>query len=182
MRWLDQRIDSFIRWVRDHPDTVTLPIGPNTDDPTTMRYFVWKRNPYFNCYLHNFRHSDEEHLHDHRMFNISIVLEGGYAEELFCSNPAHKTKLPRIYIRPIRRLRPRFRFAGTPHRVTMYKDDQGNDKQCWSLFFGFKHVRNWGFWCPGDGYSTKWVPFEQYTSSVDPLHPDYGKVGKGCGE
>jgi hypothetical protein len=186
-------IDGFVRRVRDaHPPGIDpknpIMIGGTPDEagflrnPTYWRWFVWKRNKFINCYLHNFRRDDEEDLHDHRMINISIVLSRiGYEEDLYCIKPVEGRQLPRIYRHKVKFLRPRIRLPSTPHRVVLYKDAEGRPIPIWSLFIGFPHWRNWGFWCPGNG-SARWVGYETYTLGDDPTVSSYGTPGRGCGE
>jgi hypothetical protein len=77
-------IDKFIHRVRTRGNVVGIGFA---DDPTYHRYFVIPRNRFLNVYLHRFRHSDFEHLHDHRMANISIILKGYYYEQRFVKQP-----------------------------------------------------------------------------------------------
>src|SRR4051794_32307183 len=60
------------------PDFV---IGPNSDDPYVRRWWIIPRNRFFNIYLHQFLHSDEDRaLHDHPWINCSILIDGEYIE------------------------------------------------------------------------------------------------------
>ena len=180
MNWIDRKIDNWIKRIRDDPTIKKIPIGGDTN-PTYWRWFVFPRNPLFNVYLHNFLKDDEEDLHDHRMMNVSIVLQGGYREEYYIEKPREGEPLPPTNYRKVRRLIPRIRFPSTPHRVILYRNDQGRAMSCWSLFVGGPHWRDWGFWCPGNG-RTRWVPWQEYIGEVSPTDPRYGTVGKGCGE
>lgn len=189
MNWLDRRIDNFIRRIRDNPNTKKIPIGPNPDDPTYWRYFVIRRNRFLNLYLHNFRQDDEEHLHDHRMLNISFPLQGDYFEERFVCKPTPGYPLPDTRRIPVRNRRPFIRLPSTPHRVVLRRDDAGNPLAMWSLFIGFPHTRDWGFWCPGKPRTPErssqchWVPWQQYvTPESHPENVGYGQAGQGCGE
>jgi hypothetical protein len=167
MNWLDRRIDNFIQAIRDS-DRVPLPIGP-ADDPTYFRWFVIPRNRWFNVYLHCFRHSDEEHLHDHRMFNISFILQGWYMEERFAWRPVEGLPLPFTRLTTLWSRRPKFRLPSTPHRVVL---PSGNT--VWSLFIGFPQIRTWGFWLPNNG-SARWVPYTHYVANPDPTSQGYGR-------
>lgn len=180
MKWLARRIDDFIRSVRDNPKTEKIPVGP-VDDPTYWRYFVIKRNRWLSLYLHNFRHDDEENLHDHRAVNISWILQGSYYEERFIERPLRFLPLPSL----TRRFRPQYsitiRLPSTPHRVVLPRNLEGRPMPCWSLFIKFPDVRNWGFWCPGKtGTSAFWRPYEKYVSLDDPTAVGYGQRGRGC--
>jgi hypothetical protein len=191
MKWLDRRIDDWIKKIRDS-DRKKIPIGGDTN-PTYWRWFVIPRNRFCNVYLHNFLRDDEEDLHDHRMINISVVLQGEYMEQLFVKPPQSGMPLPGLTSRCVRRLRPRFRLPSTAHRVVLFKQDN-KPIPIWSLFIGLPHWRDWGFWCPGvvmtrraDGRpvhrgNARWVPWQEYIGDVSPTDPRYGMVGKGCGE
>jgi hypothetical protein len=205
MSWADRQIDAFIRRTRDaHPvgvdphnpiaiggkKVLVAPVLPGAgsnevgasfkiENPTYWRWYVWPRNRFVNCYLHNFLRDDEEDLHDHRMVNISVVLSPiGYREELYCVKPVEGMPLPRTYLKRVEYLRPRLRLPSTPHRVVLWKAD-GKPQAIWSLFLGFPHWRNWGFWCPGN-LSARWVPWETYVLGDDPTSSDYGTKGRGC--
>lgn len=173
MNWLDRKINDFICRVRDNPKIMKVAVGP-ADDPTYHRWFVIPRNPFFNIYLHRFRHSDAEDLHDHRMANISIILQGSYCEQRFVRKPVVGKPLPDTRIIPVFRLRPFFRRAATPHRVVLTGDIVGMPSPVWSLFIGFPHVRNWGFWMVYHGIAC-WIPHQAYVSDTDPLSAGYGQ-------
>jgi len=59
------------------PDFV---IGPS-EMPYLRRWWIIPRNRFFNIYLHQFLHSDDDRaLHDHMYINLSILLRGRYIE------------------------------------------------------------------------------------------------------
>lgn len=178
MTFLERRIENLIKRIINDPNTKRIPIGPVLD-PTYWRWFVWPRNRWINAYLHNFRHDDVEHLHDHRAFNISFLLQGRYFEERFVGKPKAGFPLPEIE----KRLMPRiiFRMPATPHRVVLDRDANGREISIWSLFIKFPDIRLWGFWCPGNMQS-RWVLFEDYVKGSDPTAIGYGQRGKGCDE
>lgn len=183
MSWLASRADVFIRWVRDHPKTEKIPVGPNIEDPTYWRYFVIRRNRWLNFYLHNFHHDDEENLHDHRAANISFILQGSYYDQRFIERPLEGLPLPSL----VKHFRPQysltFRLPSTPHRVVLPRDDSGREVPCWSLFIKFSDIRDWGFWCAGNRRMCAfWRPFEQYVASTNPTGIGYGQRGRGCGD
>lgn len=184
MRWLDKRIDGFIRRIRDDPerDKNKIFIG-NPGEPTYWRWFVLPRNRVFNVYLHNFLKDDDHDLHDHRASNITIILQGWYYEERFVYPPQAGQPLPPTYRRRVRRLVPFFRLPETPHRVVLRRDTDGEPVPCWSLFIKLPDVRDWGFWCPGVGkVSAKWKPWQEYAATRDASAGIYGIKGKGCDE
>lgn len=170
MRWFDRKIDQFIRRIRDNPAQTPITVGP-PDDPTYHRYFVIRRNRWLNFYLHCFHHDDEEHLHDHRAANISILLQGGYFEERFIWRPVEGYPLPPTTRFQVQSRRILFRRPSTPHRVVLYRDSEGRPIPVWSLFIKFPDVRNWGFWLPG----ALWVPYTEYVADPDPNSSGYGR-------
>lgn len=175
MKWLDRKIDGFIQRVRDDPHVKRIPIGAVADDPDYWRYFVIRRNHFLNIYLHCFRHSDPEDLHDHRMANVTVILQGSYMEERFDYPPVAGQPLPeRSLCKSVRRLRPVFRLPRTPHRVVLYVDEGNKEQQVWSLFIGLPHIRNWGFWREFNGRAC-WVPHQCVVSAFDPEAVGYGQ-------
>jgi hypothetical protein len=174
--FLYRAINTFIHHVKDNPRFHRIPIGGEAD-PTYWRYFVLPCNPFFNVYLHNFLKDDEENLHDHRMMNVTIVLQGGgYYEERFIRKPRAGRPLPATRHRFVPEMCPFPRLPSTPHRVVLRRA-AGHPIPVWSLFIGLPHVREWGFWCAGEG-TARWVPYDRYVASPDPIGPS--KVGLGC--
>lgn len=98
--------------------------------------------------VHRTRRSDHDrHLHDHPWHFVSVILDGGYTEELEIPGAGGVTDR--------RRYRPGdilFRHAGHRHRLEL---EEG--AECWSLVFTSHNVRDWGFWTP-EGF----VPWQQY--------------------
>lgn len=138
------------------PDFV---IGP-TEDPYLRRWWIIPRNRWFNIYLHQMLHDDEDRaLHDHPWWNVSIILRGGYLEV---------TKGVGI---GVYRLRSRtgghviVRSPRAAHRLML-----AGALESWSLFITGPRVREWGFHCPKG-----WVHWEDFT---DPKSK--GEVGRGC--
>lgn len=179
MKWIDRKIDEFIQRIRDSRDPIS--IGDDPKAPTYWRWFVWPRNRFLNLYLHNFLRDDAHDLHDHRMVNISFILQGSYFEERFLAKVVPGATLPRTG----RTVRPQysftFRLPATPHRVVLRRDTYDKPIPSWSLFLGFPHWRNWGFWCPGkDGRSAFWREHEAYAMSANPTESNYGRKGRGC--
>lgn len=137
-------------------------------DPYLRRWWLIPRNRFFNVYLHQFLHSDEDRaLHDHPWINLSILLRGRYIE-----------------VTPGERL---LRDAGaiilrgprSQHRVELISDATvanisailpGFTKECWTLFITGPRLRNWGFHCP-QGF----VPWQDFTA-----RGAKGETGKGC--
>jgi hypothetical protein len=98
--------------------------------------------------VHRTRRSDHDrHLHDHPWHFVSVILEGGYSEEIEVANAGGLTDR--------RRYRPGdvlFRHAEHRHRLEI---EDGGD--CWSLVFTSHNVREWGFWT-----ERGFVPWQQY--------------------
>ena len=137
------------RFFKRPPDFI---IGDNY----LLRWHVIPRNIWFNIYLHNLRHSDEDRaLHDHTWWNISIILKGQYLEI---------TPEGRFY-----RKRGAFilRKPESLHRLEIRPG-----QPAWSLFITGARVREWGFACPKG-----WVHWKDF---CDTTHT--GTVGRGCGE
>lgn len=117
------------------------------------RWWLIPRNRFFNIYLHQFLHSDDDRaLHDHPWFNMSLLLWGSYIEH---------TKLGKLRYTAGNF---KFRMAHTPHRIELI----GNE--CWTLFITGPVIREWGFHCPNG-----WRPWKQFVDDRDS-----GKIGRGC--
>lgn len=130
-------------------------------DPYVERWYVIPRNPVFNIYLHHFLHSDEdEALHDHPWFNLSVLLEGAYIEETIKAGGVHRRnyKQPGSF---------QFRTPWRAHRVELL-----SGLPCWSLFFTGPVIRRWGFHCKNG-----WRYWKDFVSR----RTGGNKRGKGCG-
>jgi len=129
-------------------------------DPYLRRWWLLPRNKWFNVYLHNFIRSDNDIMHDHQYWNISIVLKGFYLEFL------KKDPEPR---RPHVRTRGAivFRRPESAHRIELYPG-----VVAWTLFVTGPRVREWGFHCPKG-----WKRWQDFVADGK-----YGQVGEGCGE
>ncbi len=129
------------------------------DNPYLLRWWVIPRNKVFNIYLHEFRRSDDDRaLHDHPWFNLSLLLEGRYAE--------HTIRAGGVGIR-VERRRGMMKFSApwSAHRVEIYPGER-----CWTLFITGPVLRSWGFHCPHG-----WRHWQEYTDSRDS-----GAIGRGC--
>lgn len=167
-RWMDEKIDQFIRHIRDTRKPVLVD-GDNPLGPIYYRFFVIPRNGWFDIYLHNFIRDDAQDPHDHRMFNISCPLTDWYFEDTFVRRPRLGEPYPAIVRGICGKRRLRFRLPRTPHRVVLQKDVNGKPIPMWSLFIGFPKIREWGFWkkYPDDPSGTVsdralWVWWELY--------------------
>ena len=175
MKWLDRQIDNFIRYVRDSGRFKRIPIGPGgAADPTYWRYFVIPRNRFLNIYLHRFLKDDEEDLHDHRMLNITCILQGSYFEERFAWRPCEGYPLPSTKLIPVEQRRLFARLPTTPHLVVLKRDSDNRSIPIWSLFIGFPQIRTWGFWVRDSDGLALWLPYTAIVADADPTSDGYG--------
>lgn len=159
------RLPSFmIEWLRRKlifgvaasrpPDVV---IG----DDYMRRWFIILRNRFFNIYLHNFIHSDDDRaLHCHPWWNLSCLLDGEYIEHTISAGGVHKKVTYKAGDLKLRR-------GEAAHRVELLPD-----ARCWSLFITGPRYREWYFHC-----RQKMVHWRDFTNPTDS-----SKVGAGCGE
>lgn len=113
------------------------------DDIYLERYYLFlrDRNTFpFNIFLHKFKKSDPDDLHDHPWNYRTIVIKGGYWE----TTPEGK------FWRGVGHYR--FCEARSLHRIELEKD-----VDCWTLFIPGKYKREWGFMT-----NNKWVQWEEY--------------------
>lgn len=141
------------------PDFV---VGPK-DDPYMRRWYLIPRNSFFNIYLHQFHHSDEDRaLHDHPYANVSWIVAGGYWEDTILAGGVHKkTRYEAGSLN--------FRRASAPHRIEI---DEIDAFWTWTIFITGPRVREWGFHC-----SQGWRHWKDFVS-----RDDKGSVGRGCGD
>ena len=107
-------------------------------NPYMYRWVAWKSR-FLRIYVHRILRSDDDRaLHDHISFNASIVLFGGYTEQL-------------------RRRRERrsvcdvvLRWPTTPHRLVI-------ERPVTTIFMLGPKLRNWGFHCDHG-----WVPWQEF--------------------
>lgn len=117
------------------------------------RWWVIPRNKFFNIYLHQFLHSDDDRaLHDHPWWNVSLLLRGMYVEHTIAGRKSYWAGSVR------------FRRPETLHRVELVAGE------CWSLFITGPVIREWGFHC-----SAGWKHWKEFVDDRDT-----GKVGRGC--
>lgn len=133
-----------------------------------LRWWVLPRNRWFNLYLHHMLRDDQdEALHDHPWVNVSIVVAGGYFEQMPSKRRPRSVAsiLPRTVWRKPGSIV--FRRATTPHRLTLpaYGDSSI------SFFVTGPVVREWGFLCPKG-----WVHWKEFVKVV----PGGNDTGRGC--
>lgn len=130
------------------------------------RWWIWRRNRWLNCYLHQFIADDVDPvLHDHPWWSVSIVLRGGYYEITTGPDGTQERKFHGVGSVIIRK--PRF-----AHRIELLRENDKQLKPAWTLFFTGPRIRTWGFHCPSG-----WKSWQDYCEPGNP-----GRVGKGCGE
>ena len=122
------------------------------------RWWVIRRNRFFNIYLHRFWHSDDDRaLHDHPWFNLSYLLKGAYVEHTISAGGVH-------HARRYETGNVKFRLPWAAHRIEI------NEAPVWSLFVTGPVLRTWGFHC-----EKGWRPWQQFVDKTDK-----GSVGRGC--
>lgn len=121
-------------------------------DPYLLRWWVIPRNKWFNIYLHNFKHSDDDRaLHDHMYWNVSVLLRGRYTEHMQDGRTVVRKAGAIILRRP-----------EAAHRIEL------TDGEVWTLFITGPRVREWGFLCPQG-----WRHWKDFCGAP-------GKAGTGC--
>jgi hypothetical protein len=110
--------------------------------------------PWFNIYIHNILHSDEDlHPHDHPWAFISLILWGSYLEEW---RGAYEDWMYRRY----GKLRQDVRSIGSliTHRAKDFHKLTLRTPSVWSLVFTFgKRRPSWGYQTPQG-----WIDFQAY--------------------
>lgn len=146
-------------------------------DPYLYRWWIIPRNKWFNIYLHKMMRDDQPDMHDHPWLNVSIILKGGFIEQVpdkrFARTPFTRvTDLPRVG----RRRRPGaiiFRRATAVHRLVFPANNHPG--YCWTLFLTGPWLRVWGFHCKHG-----WRPWTDYLKPPLPGQPTSGDIGNGC--
>jgi hypothetical protein len=170
-------LDDLQAWARElmasrEPDFV---IG-DPANPYLRRWWLIPRNEYCNVYLHEILRSDDDRAgHDHPWANSSFLIEGEYQEVTYYRN-APWLEMYRIRQRAGDSVR---RFPDDTHRLIIPEGGR-----VVSLFVTGPKVREWGFWCPGDGSDpattssmARWIPWQEFCAPTNK-----GQIGRGCGE
>lgn len=140
-------------------------IGGSQEDPYMRRHWVLPRNFWFNIYIHEIRHDDDDRAeHDHPAWSISLILDVGYNELM--KGISHIRTAGDVI----------FRLAKTHHRLEVLKNADGTVRPAITIFISGPKFHNWGFYCPGF--------FRKYQDFLD---GDYNtgavsKAGRGCGD
>lgn len=110
---------------------------PVTGDPYLVRWSVLT-TPWFGIKVHRILRADwARHRHDHPWWFLSVVVRGGYVEDVLGSH------------RPVRWVN--FKRSGDAHRIVRV------EPATWTLVLTGPRRRRWGFYTL-DG----WVPWDEY--------------------
>jgi hypothetical protein len=97
------------------------------------------QTPLFSIYIHRIHIPDlDEFPHDHPWWFASLVLSGGYTENIYFAQDNLANTRVRIRGRWSLRSMPRHRA----HRITAIKET------LWTLVLTGKHHQSWSFWTP----------------------------------
>ena len=126
--------------------------GERVDEIYLSRYwFLGRQSTRCALMLHRMWKVDHSRCHhDHPWSFWTLILKGGYEEEVTREDGSLRTR----YNRPGTLL---FRPAEHTHRVSGLPN--GN---CWTLVLRFKKRRHWGFW--STKLKGKWIGWQQFVS------------------
>lgn len=127
-------------------------IKSSLDEDYLIRYYVLFKNRLdfipFNIFIHNFKSSDPDDLHDHPWGFFTFILSGGYWEHFEKDGKLVKEwRYPGYY---------QMVDSKYKHRVELEKDIS-----CWTLFIPFKREREWGFYTKND-----WIKNTEYNEYI----------------
>ena len=133
-------------WDPTSPKQTRQHFTPPFKDIDYLERFYILSTPWIGLYLHRFWSDDDDGLHDHPWASASVLLQGGYLEEM----PERQSVPHGPTIIKLRRPRHpwiKFRSATDAHRITIPAD---NREETWSLFIRFSFKRRiWGFYRDG---------------------------------
>lgn len=122
------------------------------------RWWLIRRNPLFNAYLHRFNHDDDARAcHDHPWWSVSCVLSGPMLEVMRGRDGVETIR--DVHIGDVV-----IRSAKAAHRMIVPYPG------ALTLFLTGPRIRTWGFWCPAG-----WRPWQEFVA-----RGDEGRVGRGC--
>ena len=102
------------------------------------------QTPFGGLYLHRIHREDwDRHLHSHPWAFASVVLRGGYREEVCWNSASGEYNLSRPATQ--RPLRPRIMRRDVIHRIVSVKPNT------WTLVLVGRRRDDWGFYVPGRG-------------------------------
>lgn len=107
------------------------------------------------AFLHHFHRGDKDReLHNHPWnYAGGLILAGGYTEERRQKDGSIKTTVHKPGSFNIIR-------GNDFHRVELLDKENG----CWTLFFRYKRVQDWGFW---DRNNDKFTPWREFLGIPD---------------
>ena len=135
----------------------------DSNEPYLIRFYLFlrdRKNFPFNITLHKVLKSDERVLHDHPWNYATLILKGGYWENIpIYSREGNVVGATRVWRGPGHF---RYRKANDLHWLELEKDENGNEIPCWSLFYMGKKAQDWGFlpFVATQGY--RWVNHKKY--------------------
>ena len=165
------RTQRFARWLfarlHEYADNTTpdVAIG-GFDNPYMLRWFLIRRNRFFNIYLHNvLRDDDDRALHDHPWWSLSLCLRGPLGEIYDKRGEERdRTHYQGDWV---------LRSAKFSHRLYLPKGRLHSD--AWTIFITGPRLREWGFHCDPPVGWRHWKEFTSYNQTGDGH-----KIGKGC--
>lgn len=146
------------------PDVV---IG-DADNPYVHRWHVVERGKHANIYIHKFFRNDHDGaLHDHRMRNVSAIVDGECFEYFHVEPLTPKGDGFETF--PVRRTAGDVveREADVPHRIALI-----DGKPMTTMFFTGPVIRDWGFHT-----TAGWVLWKDYLDRIGNVRP--GGMYKG---
>lgn len=167
-RWLARLVKSLTTRIAESrpPD---FEVVRDTDKGVYLRrWWVIPRNRWFNVYLHNMLRDDDDILHDHMYWSLSLCL-GGRLHERYQLRP------------PLGPVRWRHATEGTwslrsprmAHQLVVLEP-------AWTVFVTGPRVKEWGFWCP-KGFR-HWRDYVALSQASDGSGKGVSGRGVGCGE
>lgn len=161
MKWLARYLKRKLTPPERLPDHV---IG-GAIDPSMDRWWVIRRNHYFNIYLHRMLRDDEDVPHDHPWWSLSLILSDGLIDYSWPNGVKG-----RLVARVLKQGQWVLRRPSTPHRLVVLRP-------AWTLFFTGPNIRTWGFHCPKG-----WMPWKKYVGIDGEERFKAGLPNKGCGD
>ncbi len=135
----------IVNWFKDHGRYRIIHRSNDQERKRYLERFYLLSKKKIGQYIHIFWESDDDGLHDHPWWSISIPLKTGFYEEmpgeLFWSTGGTVTKFRKPW-RPWAPWRIYFRTATDLHRVIL---PEGKEGQVVTMFIRGPRVRNWGF-------------------------------------
>lgn len=147
----------LFRWFLSKLNKFEIGNGSGHHDSTFFIRYDLLKTPWFSVYLHEFLRSDEDRcLHDHPWPFVTIILRGGYWEEIKAPFYLQKEGCRPLTISRWRRPGYIGRYpAEHAHRIEL----EPSKPKPWSLVFVGRKQRAWGFHGP-QGWKA-WTPGEQ---------------------